>query len=334
MKKVSKIVCIVLVCLLLFSACGNISDMNTPDERNVSRGEYESVAPSTQEIIGTKNDIAKDDNDNPNALVRKGKDTGTTETLTGYEKLPTVTLSVSDPNNSKNLSTKKVSHSHGPAANGKPHQTVLDFQKNFDKYNAFTIDNNGGKVLYLTFDCGYEYNDLTSKILDTLKEKDVPAAFFCTLHHIKDQPELITRMIKEGHIVGNHSTNHPSFAEIDRTTMAKELEECDNYLRENFGYSAKFFRFPAGEYNDNALDLINSVGFVSVFWSVAYADWDVNASKGKDYTVSTIMDRIHPGAVILLHSVSQDNADALGEIIDKARQEGYEFKSLDEYKFN
>lgn len=267
---------------------------------------------------------------NEDKKVIFGENTGTSDTLTGYAKLPAVHFDVADPENTKGLSTEKVCHSHGPASGGEAHFTVKEFQKHFDKYGALTLDTvSSGKRLYLTFDCGYEYNNLTSKILDTLKEKNVPAAFFCTLHHIKSQPELITRMIKEGHIVGNHSDTHPSFAEISRTKMAQEIEKCDNFLREEYGYSAKFFRFPAGEYTDSALDLVNSIGYTSVFWSVAYSDWDVNNPHGKDYAVRTVMERLHPGAVILLHAVSQDNAEALSDIIDKARSEGYEFYSLD-----
>lgn len=262
-----------------------------------------------------------------------GENTGTSQTLTGYERLPAVHFEVIDPENTRGLSTEKVCHSHGPASGGEAHYTVREFQKHFDKYNALTLDTvSGEKRLYLTFDCGYENNNLTSKILDTLSEKEVPAAFFCTLHHIRSQPELIARMIKEGHIVGNHSDTHPSFPTISRTQMAQEIENCDNFLRDEYGYSAKFFRFPAGEYSDSALDLVDSLGFTSVFWSVAYSDWDVNNSKGKDYAVKTVMERLHPGAVILLHAVSQDNADALGEIIDRARSEGYEFYSLDKWK--
>ena len=243
-----------------------------------------------------------------------------------------MTYTVNDPNNSRGLSTKKVSHSHGPASGGQPHHTVVEFQNTFDKYGALTLDRKStDKVIYLTFDCGWEYENLTSKVLDTLKEKDVPAAFFCTLDHIKKQPDIIKRMILEGHIVGNHSNTHPSFAEISRTQMAKEIEDTENYLRENFGYCAKYFRFPAGEYNESALDLVQSLGYISVFWSVAYNDWNVENIQGKDVALKTVIDRLHDGAVILLHAVSKDNAAALGDIIDTAREMGYEFKSLEYY---
>ena len=255
-------------------------------------------------------------------------------TYTGYPALEPVTLTCADPENSRGLSTAKISHSYGVAKDGKPHQISVDSEKFFESKNfkAVTYDTKSqSKVLYLTFDCGWE-NGYTSKVLDTLLEKNVPAAFFCTLEHIKSQPDLIARMITEGHIVGNHSTKHPDFAKISRERMAAELLECDNYLRQNFGYSTEFFRFPEGSYNESALDLVGSMGYTSVFWSCAYADWDVKDTKGGEYAFKTVTSRLHPGAVILLHSVSPDNAAALGDIIDYARSQGYEFKALSDYR--
>ncbi len=324
-----------LAVTFIFCACGNNNTVTTNDNSQ-SSAQNSNPEPMSDDIVApTQESTTKESAKPAPELILKGESDPSSGTLTGLKPLASVTYEVKDPENSAGLSTKKLSHSHGPASGGKPHPTVVNFQKKFDKYGALTIDQKSGeKTVYLTFDCGYEHNNLTSKILDVLKEKNVPAAFFCTLHHIKDQPELIARMIKEGHIVGNHSTNHPSFAEINRTKMVREIEECENYLRENFGYAAKFFRFPAGEYSDSALDEINSMGYKCFFWAVAYADWDINNSKGKDYAVKTVMERMHPGAVILLHSVSQDNADALGEIIDKARSEGYVFKALNDYNFS
>ncbi len=242
-------------------------------------------------------------------------------------------FSVNDPENERGLSTKRIEHSYGVASGGKPHHISVSAQKKFEKwgYRAFCYDNKTQeKVLYLTFDCGWE-NGCTGMILDTLKEKNVPAAFFCTLEHIESEPELISRMIDEGHIVGNHSANHADFAEISRRRMADEILECDNYLREKFGYTSKFFRFPEGAYNESALELVSSMGYTSVFWSCSYADWDVENTKGGDYAFETVTSRLHPGAVILLHSVSPDNALAIGRIIDYARENGYEFRALTEY---
>ena len=114
--------------------------------------------------------------------------------------------------------------------------------------------------------------------------------------------------------------------------MADEILECDNYLRSNFGYATSFFRFPEGSYSENSLELVDSMGYTSVFWSCAYADWDVKKAKGGEYAFETVTARLHPGAVILLHSVSPDNAEALGDIIDYAVQNGYKFKPLSYYK--
>lgn len=258
-----------------------------------------------------------------------------TSPLTGRAILPPVSFTASDPQNSRGLSTKKIEHSYGVAKNSAPHQISVENQKYFEStgYKAICYDTKSTeKVLYLTFDCGWE-NGCTDKVLDTLKEKNVPAAFFCTLDHIESSPELIARMINEGHIVGNHSANHADFSEISRQKMADEIVECDNYLRKHYGYSSPFFRFPEGSYNENALELIDSMGYTSVFWSCAYADWDVNATKGKDYAFETVTARLHPGAIVLLHSVSPDNAEALGDIIDWARNNGYEFKALTDYRF-
>ncbi len=259
----------------------------------------------------------------------------TTETPTETTAVHT-TSPVTKPANSSSssgLSTKRREHSYGVAKNGKPHSISVDNQAYFDSVNkgAFCLDTKTQeKVLYLTFDCGWE-NGCTNKVLDTLKEKNVPAAFFCTLDHIDAEPELIRRMIDEGHIVGNHSANHPDFSKISRDKMTSEIKECENRLVNDFGYTPVFFRYPEGAYNEDSLDLVYSLGYKTAFWSCAYADWDVENTKGADYAFDTVTARLHPGAVILLHSVSPDNAEALGRIIDWAREQGYEFRSLTEF---
>ncbi len=345
MKKIISII-LSLALVLTFNACGNGASQNgdTQNEntQNGNSGSPEngdsttqSEAPAPTELSPQINSSTQINTENAggvypialNSMVVRGEAGGSTPT--GY--LPLMSITYTAAQNSGNYSDKKLSHSHGPASDGKPHHTVVQFQKDFEPFYAVTLDTvSEEKTLYLTFDCGYEHDNLTANILDTLKEKNVTATFFCTLDHIKSEPELISRMITEGHIVGNHSTTHPSFAEISRSKMAEEIEETENYLRENFGYCARYFRFPAGEYTENALDLIASLGYMSVFWSVAYNDWNVDNIQGKDYAVETVMSRLHDGAIILLHSVSRDNAEALGEIIDRARAEGYVFKSLEE----
>jgi peptidoglycan-N-acetylmuramic acid deacetylase len=328
-----KFICALIAIVLCFSAvsCGG----NKVDERQSFTAYPDDDTTVTDNLIDTPEIMESTVIDNKNLtgnnrLIITG--TPDENSRSGFAPLSEISYKVSDPDNSAGLSTKKVSHSHGPASGGKAHHTVIEMQKTMEKYSAFTVDTSGEKVLYLTFDCGYEHENLTSKVLDVLKEKGVTATFFCTLDHIKKETDLIARMIKEGHIVGNHSTTHPSFATISREKMAKEIEETENYLRTNFGYAAKFFRFPAGEYNESALELISTLGYRSVFWSVAYDDWDTSKVRGKSYAVEKVMSRLHPGAVILLHSVSKDNAEALGEIIDRARAEGYRFESIMNYE--
>lgn len=254
-------------------------------------------------------------------------------TFTGWDALPLPTFEVPDSANSRNLATLEIPYSYGIAENGSPHRTSVSNQEYFDSlgYDAICLDTKStDKTLYLTFDCGYE-NGYTFDILDTLKEKEVPAAFFCTLHHLKSEPELISRMITEGHIVGNHSNSHPNFSQISRTQMAQEILDCDAFLRLNFGYTSPFFRFPEGCYSVNSLELVHRLGYTSVFWSLTYVDWDTTNVRGAQYALDTVTARLHPGAIIMLHSVSADNAQALADIIDTAREQGYQFKSLTDF---
>lgn len=262
--------------------------------------------------------------DNAAATTKKEKH----NTYTGRKPLEKVGFKVTD--NNGGFSTNLIEHSYGVAKEGKPHNISISSQKFFENkgFSAVTFDSKTKDCIYLTFDCGYE-NGNTSRILDVLKQKNIKAAFFCTLDNIKAEPELIARMINEGHIVGNHSATHPSFDKLSRAEMVKELEECENYLREYFGYSSKYFRFPMGNYSESALDLISSLKITSVFWSLAYADWNTENQKGAEYAFEKVTQRLHPGAVILLHSVSKDNADALGRIIDYALRKGYKFSTLD-----
>ncbi|MDR2753327.1 MAG: polysaccharide deacetylase family protein, partial [Oscillospiraceae bacterium] len=210
-------------------------------------GREDETGPTDPEsATGTENESATTTQENepaagspagslPTAEILKGVPGAATRT--GLQPLPVRKMEVPDPNNSRNLPTKKIEHAYGAAKNGVPHQISIDNQRFFNtkRYAAVAYDDQtkDEKVLYLTFDCGYE-NGNTAKILDVLKEKQVPAAFFCTVDELKRAPDVVARMINEGHIVGNHSVSHPSFAAIDRTAMAKEILEADNYLRENF----------------------------------------------------------------------------------------------------
>ena len=242
---------------------------------------------------------------------------------------------VVDAENARGIDNQKHGFGFGAAKGGKPHEISINNQKRFDGYEnieALALDTiSTDKRMYLTFDCGYEYKNLTVDILDILKEKNVKVAFFVTLSYIKNNPEKVDRMIKEGHIVGNHSATHPVFPDISRTKMAEELYKVDEYLQKHFNYESDYFRFPTGAYSENALELVTSVGYKSIFWSVAHGDYDTANQPTVQKTFDTVTGRFHPGAVILLHASSQSNVDALSDIIDEAHAQGYTFKSLDDY---
>lgn len=254
--------------------------------------------------------------------------------LSSLPPLDFTEFTVVDPDNTRGLSTDRREFSYGVASGGRPHNTTVNNQARFDGWgtNGLSWDNRTSeKVLYLTFDCGYAYRDLVSRILDTLQEKQVTAAFFCTLDFLKSSPIDTGRMVNEGHIIGNHSTTHPDCTYLSRERLAWELLGADNYLRANFGYASRYFRFPTGAYSENALELVNSLGYRSIFWSIAHVDWDPNNQPGEEVSFNTVTSRLHPGAVILLHATSPDNAAILADFIDYAREQGYEFRSLDQY---
>lgn len=199
-----------------------------------------------------------------------------------------------------------------------------------EKYGAIYKDSEP-RSLYLTFDEGYE-NGYTAQILDVLKENEVPAAFFVTGPYIKKEAELVKRMAAEGHIVGNHTINHPSMPEVKSADELKnEITGLANSFQELTGQEMKYFRPPMGEYSERTLAITQDLGYTSVFWSFAYKDWDTKAQKGTDYAYSQIMDGVHDGAILLLHAVSKDNADVLDRVIKDLKSAGYRFKSLDEF---
>lgn len=331
---------IIFAFILIMSFCGcgleNISETtqshsdNTTD--NLATGDSETFfsEPPAEPLTEEKTEDSMSTGNSDRVIY--GSKTDSELTFTGLEPLPTREFTFSDIDKWKNSDRTPISHSYGVASDEAAHFISVDNRKFFDEngFDAICLGKESEeKKLYLTFDCGYE-NGYTSKILDVLKEKNVTAAFFCTLPQMKENPELIARMINDGHIVGNHSVTHPDFSSLSETKIAQELKGFDDYIREKFGYSAMYFRYPEGKYSEYAMNAVNSLGYKCVFWSLAYADWDVNNQKGAEYAYDTVMSRIHPGAVILLHSVSSDNANALSDIIDGARDKGYTFVSLED----
>jgi peptidoglycan-N-acetylmuramic acid deacetylase len=192
-------------------------------------------------------------------------------------------------------------------------------------------DEGGGKVLYLTFDAGYE-NGFTEEILDVLQELQVPAAFFLTGDYLNREPDLVRRMTAEGHIVGNHTMTHPDMSAIrEKEAFQKELEGLETLFKEVTGKDLpKYYRPPQGIYSEDNLKMAKELGYKTVFWSLAYADWDEKHQMSPEAAINKLMSRMHNGAVILLHPTSSTNAKIMPELIRRLKAEGYEFGTLDE----
>lgn len=199
------------------------------------------------------------------------------------------------------------------------------------QYQAAYIGNTNEKVLYLTFDAGYE-NGCTAKILDTLKEKQVPAAFFLVGNYIRQSPDLVRRMVAEGHTVGNHTMHHYDMSRLsDKAAFSKELTDLEALYKETVGQELpKFYRPPQGIYSEENLKMAQELGYKTLFWSLAYVDWNNDSQPTKEAAFAKLLPRTHNGAVVLLHSTSKTNAEILGELIDKWKAMGYRFGTLDE----
>ncbi|MCA0971909.1 delta-lactam-biosynthetic de-N-acetylase [Halobacillus litoralis] len=199
-----------------------------------------------------------------------------------------------------------------------------------EQYDGFYVDDSGDKTVYLTFDNGYEQG-YTGQVLDVLKEKQVPAAFFITGHYIESAPDLVKRMADEGHLIGNHSWSHPDFTKVSKQEMKKELDRVDEAVQKlTKQETMSFVRPPRGTFNEQTMEWAKEFGYTHAFWSVAFKDWETDKQKGWEYAYHSVMDQIHPGAVVLLHSVSQDNAEALSQMIDELRKRGYQFGTLND----
>ena len=198
------------------------------------------------------------------------------------------------------------------------------------KYDGVAMGNSEKNIVYLTFDNGYEAG-YTASILDTLKANDVKAAFFITAHYLNSQPDLVKRMVEEGHIVGNHTVNHHSMPSLTDEEIKKEIMDLHHSVLELTGYEMKYMRPPKGEYSERTLSLSNSLGYTTVMWSLAYDDWDENKQGREEYGKTKILENIHPGAIILLHGTSKDNMNILDTCIKEIKNMGYEIKSIDEF---
>ena len=213
----------------------------------------------------------------------------------------------------------------GQAPSGPVGQTVLQ------KYDAAYVGDRDEKVLYLTFDAGYE-NGCTEQILDTLKAHNAPAAFFLVGDYLEMEPGLVQRMVNEGHLVGNHTWSHPDMSKIeDQPAFEKELSQVEEAYEQITGKKMeKYYRPPQGTYSEENLRMAQQLGYRTVFWSLAYADWNNDDQPTPQEAFSKLIPRVHPGAVVLLHSTSKTNAAILDELLTKWKDMGYRFAPVSE----
>lgn len=212
---------------------------------------------------------------------------------------------------------------------GKPPVANATFEE-LAKYDAYYAENTEDKVLYLTFDCGYE-NGNTPAILDALKKHNVKATFFIVGNYLSTSQDLVKRMIEEGHNVGNHSFHHPDMSAMDKETFSKELGELEKLYEESMGQPMKkYYRPPQGKYSENNLKIAKELGYKTYFWSLAYVDWDPKQQPSCEEAFDKLLKRVHPGAIVLLHNTSKTNGEILDELLTKWEEMGYTFKSLEE----
>ncbi len=224
------------------------------------------------------------------------------------------------------LSNQKMCWGQGYHCNEKNQPlSCVEYNQKYGKHAAVFLGDTNDIVL--TFDEGYE-NGYTATILDTLRDKEVKAVFFVTYDYVKRNPELVARMIAEGHTVGNHTWSHPSMPDKTSEDVVLEIRKLHEYVEEHFGYTMTLLRPPKGEFSERTLEIAKQLGYTSVFWSFAYYDYNVNDQPDVSKALTRITQAAHPGGIYLLHAVSKTNNAILGTAIDALRQQGYSFSLL------
>ncbi len=218
--------------------------------------------------------------------------------------------------------TTKIGYGQGTAVDEKNRPVdAVQFNSRFGDLDAFALSGDDKRII-ITFDQGYE-NGYTTKILDTLREKDVQAIFFLTGPYAKTESALVKRMINEGHILGNHGMTHASLPTLSDEDAKKEIQSLHNYVMNNYGYQMQYFRCPCGEYSEKALETVRECGYRTLFWSSAYVDWNTSCQPAPAESLQKLTDAAHGGEILLLHSVSATNAEILGQLIDNFRAKGF-----------
>jgi len=310
-----RILLVVLVLFLLGISGCTLKERVFTDRQNGAAG----VTPSE-----TRSEPALPESKAETQAAASGKD----EANAGSSKTST---SAAEPLATANSQLSNTKYGWGLVRNNKHLQPEMPASINdrLSRYGAYWIGDPAEKVVYLTFDNGYE-NGYTAKILDALKANDVKVAFFVTGHYLNDQPELIKRMVNEGHIVCNHTDTHPSLPDISDEQIIKEIQTVEQDFEKITGQKGmKYLRPPQGEYSERTLAVTRELGYHNIFWSLALKDW-VPMPGGPQEAYQSVMDNLHNGALILLHAVSKDNTEVMDRILKDTKAQGYTFKTLDD----
>lgn len=297
-----KVLSSIILSALVLSFCG--CDNNNTSSLN-----------SNQAGNSSGNEIGKSNSSIPNGGV-SGHGTNITEIHTNYSLFNT------------GVNNAKISYGQGVQFDSKNRpQGAVDAQNKYGDMGAKFIGDEDDKCIYLTFDEGYE-NGFTPKILDILKEKNVTATFYVTYDYCERNKTLVKRMIDEGHKVGNHTYSHPSLPDCSDSEINEEIAGLHDYVKKEFNYEMTSIRPPKGEFSQRTLGAAKELGYESVFWSFAYADWDVKNQPNVSAAYEKITSRTHNGAIYLLHAVSETNTNVLGDVIDYWIQQGLQVKSI------
>ncbi len=329
-KRINKIFQNILICgcgAVILSGCGNedtVGNVSVNDMEMEAGSVITEEAQVTQQPAPTFKEQEPINEEEPDYVIstEEEDDTERSPLFKEPEKVPTdEELQVMSTESSGWGQGTQVDDLNRPVG-------CIQYQEKYGSHSVrFIMNDSEEKNIYLTFDEGYE-NGYTAQILDVLKEKNVKAVFFITMDYAKKEPELVQRMIEEGHVVGNHSVTHPSagVSSLSLEEQENEIMELHNYVKENFNYEMYLFRCPAGIFSEQFLGVMDKCGYTGVFWSFAYHDWDPENQMTYEEALKKTTDCLHPGAVYLLHAVSSTNTAILGEFIDNAVAQGYTFK--------
>lgn len=332
MKKLTALLLAMAMCLSMLTACGKKKD-STPDA-SVSQPDTSAVSSAeTSEGQETAPDASAETSQGETSEIGAEGETEEAEAIGAPADAPydyTVKMDVTNVDFSALSALDNEAIPYGFSTKNRDSLNRPDgiyyYDNLYGEYGGVTHINTEDKLVYLTMDEGYE-NGCTPEILDTLKDKGVKAVFFITKQFYDEHPELIQRMIDEGHIVGNHTCKHPAggMPQLGAQDEYEDIKWLNDAVYDTFGYQMRLFRFPEGVASKQSVALLNMMGYRSIFWSFAYRDYDTENQMDTSEALSATLDQVHPGAVYLLHAVSTTNTAILGDWIDGCRAKGYEF---------